>query len=167
LQHGGAVEAARALRHRKQPICDGHQRQPRVSGGPAVQAGRELPRAGHPGRRDGRARGARRGDDGARMDPRGQGACVARDEDVPVPRPFDERPGEIPFARRGAGGARQERPDRGVQAGAGDARRRRGRVQGDRRGNQEAGRRGGGLRRAVARAARGGTIYRRAGGAVL
>ena len=40
LQHGRAVEAADHLRDREQPICDGHQRQPLLGRGPALQARR-------------------------------------------------------------------------------------------------------------------------------
>ena len=57
-------------------------------------------------------------DDRARMGARRQGADPARAEDLPLSRPFDVRPGQIPLARGSAGGAREVRPDRGGQARA-------------------------------------------------
>ena len=80
------------------------------AGGAALQARRELPHPGHPGRRDGRARGARRGRRRARMGALRQGADHARAQDLPLSRPFDVRPGQIPLARGGAGGARASDP---------------------------------------------------------
>ena len=58
---------------------------------------------GHAGRRHGRARGARRGRDRARLDARRQGADPARAEDLSLSRPLDVRPGQIPDARGSAG----------------------------------------------------------------
>ena len=75
------------------------------SRGPALPARRKLPRPGPAGRRHGRAGGARCSADGGRLGAGGQGAAAARDEDVPVSRPFDVRSGEIPVARGGCCGS--------------------------------------------------------------
>ena len=67
---------------------------------------------GHPGRRHGRAGGARRGRGSAGMDPRGQGADHPRADDLSLSRPFDVRPGQVPHPRGSAVLPRGARPDR-------------------------------------------------------
>ena len=74
----------------------------------ALQARRELPHPRPPGRRDGRAGGARRGRGRARMDPQRQGADHPRADDLSLSRPFDVRPGQLPDARGGAGLSRAQ-----------------------------------------------------------
>ena len=125
--------------------------------------GESLPHPRPPDRRHGRARGARRGRDRARMGARRQGADPARAEDLPLSRPLDVRPGQISLARGGAGGARQVRPDRACQEGARGDGRERGRSQGDRHRDQADRRRGRRFRRAGARARSGRALHRRAG----
>ncbi len=91
---------------------------------------------GHPGRRHGRAGGARRGRRRARMDPQRQGADPARAEDLPLSRPLDVRPGQIPHARGGAGVSRASDPIEHAAQGSREARRQRGRAESDRQGDQ-------------------------------
>src|SRR3546814_4059100 len=55
-----------------------------------LPARRKLPHPGHPGRRDGRARGARRRRGSARLGARRQGADHPRDEDLSVQGPRSE-----------------------------------------------------------------------------
>ena len=58
----------------------------------------------------------------ARMGARGQGSGDPGDEDLPLPRPFDVRPRQVPQPRGGAGGAREVGPDRADEGPAGGAR---------------------------------------------
>ena len=73
---------------------------------------------------------------GGRACPRRQGPGHPRGEDLPLPRPFDVRPGEVPHQGRGAGDARAEHdPIENLRKViAGERVDRRGRVQDDRQG---------------------------------
>ena len=51
-------------------------------------------------------------EDGDGMDPGGQGADHPRAQDLPLSRPLDVRPGQVPHARGSAGLPRAQRPDR-------------------------------------------------------
>ncbi len=107
------------LRDREQQICDGHEHRALVLRAFAsIKPRRELPDPRHPGRRNGRARGARRGGSRARMDPQRQGADHPRADDLPLSRPLHVGPGQVPDARRGAGLSRAPRPDRPCRQGA-------------------------------------------------
>ena len=61
-----------------------------------------------------------------------QGAVHPGDDDLPLPRPLDVRPGEVPHPRGGAAYARDAGPDRADPRPAHRGRRRRGRVEGHR-----------------------------------
>ena len=98
--------------------------------------GEAHPHPRHPGRRHGRARRARRGRSRAGLDAKRQGADHPRAPDLPLSRPLDVRPGQVPDARGSAGLSRASRPDRPCRARARKARRQGRRAQGDRQGNQ-------------------------------
>ena len=113
LQHGGAVEAAGRLRHREQPLRHGH-------GDHALLGGdRTLSRRGLsfniPGEQvdgmDVRAVKAA-GEKAVDMVPRRQGPLHSRDADLPLSRPLDVGPGQVPHARGGREGAHRARSDR-------------------------------------------------------
>ena len=91
LQHGLAVEAAGHLRHREQPLRDGHLRVALVGRDRFLAARRVLPHSRHAGRRHGRAGGevGRRGR--GRMVPGGQGSDHPRDADLSLSRPLHVR----------------------------------------------------------------------------
>ena len=77
-------------------------------------------------------RGRRR--QGRRARPLRQGALHPGDEDLPLPRPLDERPGQVPHPRGGRRGPQDPRPDRPRRGAAGEERLgRRGGAEGDRR----------------------------------
>ena len=78
----------------------------------ALQARRGSQHPRRAGGRHGRRGGARRGREGGGMGARGQRADHSGDEDLSLSRPFDVGPGQIPHARRSAGGARKARPHR-------------------------------------------------------
>ena len=59
---------------------------------------------------------------GRRARPRRQGPLHPRDEDLPLPRPLDERPGQVPDARGGRRGPQDPRPDRPRRGAAGEER---------------------------------------------
>ena len=102
LQHGGAVEAAGRLRHREQQIRHGHLGRARLGVDRSVAA-RRAPTASRASRstawtcwrsrRPARARG--------RACRAGKGPYHPRDEDLPLSRPLDVRPGEVPHQGRG------------------------------------------------------------------
>ena len=108
LQHGRALEAAGRLRHREQPVRHGHLRRARLGADRSLQARRLVQHPGRAGRRHGRARreGGRRARRRAR--PLGQGPVHPRDEDLPLSRPLDVRPGQVPHARRRSQKMREE-----------------------------------------------------------
>ena len=149
LQHGRAVEAAGDLRHREQPICDGHQRQPLVGRGPALPPRRKLPHPRPAGRRHGRAaRCAARPNVAVEWVRARQGADPARDEDLSLSRPFDVRPGEISQrARRSQAVREKSDPIEHAKRDCSSGRGRRGRAQGDRQGDPRDRRRSRRLRR--------------------
>ena len=70
LQHGEAVGLAGHLRDREQQICDGHGSRALGVRALVLPARRELPHPRHPGRRHGRAGGARRRGRGDGLDRR-------------------------------------------------------------------------------------------------
>ena len=76
LQHGEALVAAGRLRHREQPVCDGHQRQALVGDDGSLQARSLLRHSGRAGRRHGRARREGRRRQGARACALRQGADI-------------------------------------------------------------------------------------------
>ena len=65
---------------------------------------------GRAGRRHGRARGEGRRRQGGQMVPRGQGPVHPGDADLPLSRPLDVRPGQIPHPRRSREGAHEHDP---------------------------------------------------------
>ena len=114
----------------------GTERQPLHRRRPALPPRRELPHPRPAGRRHGRAArcAARRtwpSTGSAR-----QGADHARDEDLPLSRPLDARPRQVPQPRGSRRDAREERPDRTLQA---RHPRRRGRRRGEAQGHREGG----------------------------
>ena len=76
------------------------------------QRGAVVRHSGRAGRRHGRRGGARGGRAGDRACARRQGPDHSRDDDLPLSRPLDVRPGQVPHARGGAADARHARPDR-------------------------------------------------------
>ena len=76
---------------------------------PARRGPRHSRRAG---RRHGRARGEGRRRQGGEMVPRGQRPDHPGDDDLPLSRPLDVRPGEVPHPRGGREGAQRARSDR-------------------------------------------------------
>ena len=74
------------------------------------QARRGLRDARRGGRRHGRAQDVRGGEGLRRVLPRGQGPGAARGEHLPLPRPLDGRPGDLPQKDGGRGGARRTIP---------------------------------------------------------
>ena len=73
LQHGGAVEAPRRLRHREQPLRHGHLGVALLGADRFLQARPVVQHSRHAGRRHGRARG-----EGGRREPPSPGAAPAR-----------------------------------------------------------------------------------------
>ena len=69
-----------------------------------LQARHLLQHPGRAGRRHGRARGEGRGRRGGRLVPRRQGPVHPGNADLPLPRPFDVGPGEVPHPRGGRQG---------------------------------------------------------------
>ena len=67
---------------------------------------------GRAGRRHGRARGEGRRRQGGEMVPRRQRPDHPGDDDLPLSRPLDVRPGQVPHARGGREGAHRARSDR-------------------------------------------------------
>ena len=106
LQHGGAVEAAGRLRDREQPLRDGHGGEPRFRADRLLEARRLLQHPGRAGRRHGRPRRLRRGRARDRPCPLRQGPLHPRNADLPLPRAFDVRPGEVPHEGRSHADAR-------------------------------------------------------------
>ena len=106
LQHGRALEAAGRLRDREQPVRHGHQRSS------ASSSETHLYRRGAsfniPGEEvDGMDVLAVReaGAEGRRARPLRQGPVHPGDEDLPLPRPLDERSGQVPHPRGDRRGA--------------------------------------------------------------
>jgi hypothetical protein len=101
---------------------------------PFLQARHLLQHSGRAGRRHGR-RAVAPPAQGRRMVPRRQGPDHPGDEDLPLSRPLDVRPGQVPHAR-GSDEVREKRdPDRAGSAEAARARhRRRRRAEGHRQG---------------------------------
>ena len=113
LQHGRALEAAGDLRHREQPYAMGTARRARP------RRSRDFSKRGAafgiPGEQvdgmDVRAVKAA-GDKAVAHVPRRQRALHPGDDDLPLSRPLDVRPGEVPHARGSAEDARGARSDR-------------------------------------------------------
>ena len=136
--------------------------------GPVLQARRKLPHSGHPGRRDGRARGARRGR-GQRSNgsASGKGPIIIelktyryRGHSMSDPAKYRTRE-EVQAYREG------KRPDRPCRARPAKLGVERGRAEGDRQGDQGHRRRSRQICRRRARARRGRALHRRAGGELL
>ena len=116
LQHGRAVEAADHVRDREQRVRDGHRGQ--------AQLGRDRVL---PPRHRFRIPGmdvngmdvleVRQAAEVALAHVRArQGPGAARAEHLPLSRPLDVRPGQVPHARGSAGGAREADPIEGAKA---------------------------------------------------
>ena len=103
LQHGRALEAARRLRHREQPIRHGHERRALQRRDAVLQARRVVQ---HSRASRSTAWMSRRCTPPAakahRMVPRRQGPDHPGDEDLSLSRPLDVRSGEVPHARGSA-----------------------------------------------------------------
>ena len=108
LQHGGAVEAAGDLRHREQPLRHGHvgRRAPRrrpISPSAASPSTSRASRSTAWTSAPSRPPATRR----SRMVPRRQGPVHPRDADLPLSRPLDVRPGQVPHQGGGPEDARR------------------------------------------------------------
>ena len=75
-----------------------------------LQARHFLQHSRRAGRRHGRAGGEGRRRRGGRLVPRRQGPYHPGDEDLPLPRPFDVGPGQIPHPRGSRQGAHEQDP---------------------------------------------------------
>jgi hypothetical protein len=106
-----AVEAAGDLRHREQPVRHGHAVEALLGADGLLQARRAF---GIPGEQvdgmDVLRRARRRGRRPWRMVPRRQRPLHPGDADLPLSRPLDVRPGEVPHRRKSK--MRRARPDR-------------------------------------------------------
>ena len=99
--------------------------------------------------------GLRGGEGLRRALPRRQGPGAARGQHLPLPRPLDVRPGHLPHQGRGGAGAEGTTPSRSSASGAVEQTKLpRVRVRGHRRRGEGDDRRGGEVRRRVARARR-------------
>ena len=143
VQHGLALEAAGHLRRREQHDVDGHAPPPAlVDDRPDRPRRPRLRDARRPRRRQRHRGDGPRHPRGRRPRPRRRGADVHRGQDLPVPRPLDERPDEVPHQGRGRQG-QGARPDRPLRDHAEGARLdRRGGARRDARGDPGRGRRG-------------------------
>ena len=89
------------LRHREQPLRHGHVGDALLGADRFLQARRLLQHSRRAGRRHGRPRRQGRGRRGGRLVPRRQGAVHPGNADLPLSRPFDVGPGEVPDPRGG------------------------------------------------------------------
>ena len=111
-EHGRALEAAGHLHHREQPLRHGHLGRARLGDHRALPAWRGLRHSRRARRRHGRAGGASGRREGGRACPRRQGPVHPRDADLSLPRPFDERPGQVPDQGRSRQVPQRARSDR-------------------------------------------------------
>ena len=147
-QRQRAVGPAGRLHHREQPLRHGHLARPRLLR-PGPLPARQRVRHPAPRReRHGAADGARRARRGDRPRAQGEAALADRGRDLPLPRPLDVRPGQVPH-QGGGRGDDAPRPDPALRRDRQEgARGRAGGARGDRQGRAGAGGRGGALRRA-------------------
>ena len=101
------------LHHREQPVRHGHVGRARVGAAPTCRSAAlsfDIPGEQVDGM-DVRAVKAA-GDKAVAVVPRGQGPYHPRDADLPLSRPLDVGPGEVPHPRGGREGAHRARSDR-------------------------------------------------------
>ena len=113
LQHGLAVEAAGRLRHREQPLRHGHLG--RAAPRPAPICSTAASPSASPASRSTAwmsSRCTRPAVEAVEHARSRQGADHPRNADLPLSRPLDVRPGEVPHARRGQPDAQRARSDR-------------------------------------------------------
>ncbi len=101
LQHGEPVEAAGRVHRREQSVRDGHLDPALIIGNASAQARHQLQHSRRRSGRHGCRRRARGGPARRRTRARGRGADAAGDENLPLSRPLDVRPGEISHQGRG------------------------------------------------------------------